>query len=98
MFTVKLYKHRFVKEQDGKRRNVESHISLSCPMYEVYPQEDGKVVITIYKNHSKWEPGVDYRLSHKDDDPDNGIYYQHSCYVENSAGKTIEAVVPTDDR
>ena len=85
MFTVKFYK----SYESGE----ESSISFSCPMYEVHRRESGNVTISIYKTHTVLESGVDIQMTNKGDASHS---YYHSCYIENEAGKTIEAIKPTD--
>ena len=99
MFTVKFYRNELV---DGVHTSdqalEESSLSFSCPAYQVYKRANGSVTVTIAKTHRYLDgDGVDVHLSHKGNNEEAGYYPYHTCYVENEAGKTIEAIKPTDE-
>lgn len=78
MFTVKFCS--FFESSE----NVE--VNISCPHYIVYSRNDGSKTITLYKDFTSTD-GVEYWVA-KESLSFSKPHF-HVCYVENSAGKTI---------
>lgn len=92
MFTVKLISYF----DDGSQ----SETSISCPHYRIYTRGNGFNAITVFKDFTETD-GVEYKVMRPDvstelakqmkaDNPQfEGFMHHHACYIENSAGKTI---------
>jgi hypothetical protein len=66
---------------------------VTCPHYEKYSRNSGHVTVAVYKDFTKTD-GVEYTIigdrSAANDDHADGKFYHEHCYIENSAGKTID--------
>lgn len=80
MFTIKFF--RFYT--DGTR----SETVISCTHYEVYRRNTpgSPTTVTTYNGFTT-RAGVDRHVSASDEDFD-------ACFIENSAGKTIDSIRP----
>jgi len=87
MFTVKFCTYF---DQDGF-----TSTSISCPHYKIYKRKNGSFAVTTYKDMTDLD-GVDRLVMNdklaKEGRHPEGIAHFHACYVENSAGKTIEHI------
>lgn len=78
MFTIKFFSFYGAVEQ--------VEVNLCCPHYEVYTHKNGVKSIILYKDFLATE-GVTYWVTSEEQNHPTPHY--HVCYVENSAGKTI---------
>ena len=76
---------KFFKYEDGGSEI--SHV-ISCPHYSVYRRSNENITVTVYKTMTM-EHGIEWQLSTEERDFTN-------CYIENSAGKTIDRLSVTE--
>ena len=78
MFTLKFFNHY----EDGSS----NQDTLTCHHYSIYRRNNGTAEIVCYKDMTSVE-GVSRGIMKQ---PENGEF--ECCYIENSAGKTIDTV------
>ena len=66
--------------------------SISCPHYETYKRKDGTFTVTTFSTMIK-DQGVERTVATDEHKLKVESYY-HSCFIENSSGKTIHNVRP----
>lgn len=76
--------------------NEDVSVVISAPHYEVYSYANGRKTVCVYKDYTGAE-GIERHIMSDELAKEmawenNYPSYYHVCYVENSAGKTIDKI------
>lgn len=89
MFNVKFCS---IFESDSTNEE-SSTTAISCPHYNIYRRKNGTATITTYKSMAAVDGVERHIMSDKQAETSSRQHY-NSCYIENSAGKTVECIKP----